>query len=198
MEKHKIIPENVNRIVEILEGTLSDEDKIEVIADIVMGEVVKVTDTNGSELAKESGGNLTAIKTNTDKIPSSPATTAKQDSIITAINSGGKTVSSSTLINNASFTTTVTGSDLNLSGVRNGIITVVLGAKTNSPTITVKLQVKDSNNNYIDYLTLPTMTNGSESAYEEFYDLPFQTGRLVAVFGGSGSFAGVTVEMQYW
>jgi hypothetical protein len=48
---------------------------------------VSVYDSSGNQtnLAKETGGNLADIKTNTDNIPSSPSTETKQDSIITKL-----------------------------------------------------------------------------------------------------------------
>ena len=110
-----------------------------------------------------------------------------------------KDVSTVTLIDDVAFTATVTSEDINLSKLKHGIITAQTGAiSSGSPTIQVKLQVKDSNGNYIDYLTLPTITTTNTSLFDEFYFLPFTTGRLIATFGGTGGFNNVTVELQGW
>ena len=110
-----------------------------------------------------------------------------------------KDVSTVTLIDDVAFTATVTSEDINLSKLKHGIITAQTGAiSSGSPTIQVKLQVKDSNGNYIDYLTLPTITTNNTSLFDEFYFLPFTTGRLIATFGGTGGFNNVTVEFQTW
>ena len=110
-----------------------------------------------------------------------------------------KDVSTVTLIDDVAFTATVTSEDINLSKLKHGIITAQTGAiSSGSPTIQVKLQLKDSNGNYIDYLTLPTITTTNTSLFDEFYFLPFTTGRLIATFGGTGGFNNVTVEFQTW
>jgi hypothetical protein len=110
-----------------------------------------------------------------------------------------KDVSTVTLIDDVAFTATVTSEDINLSKLKHGIITAQTGAiSSGSPTIQVKLQLKDSNGNYIDYLTLPTITTNNTSLFDEFYFLPFTTGRLIATFGGTGGFNNVTVELQGW
>lgn len=110
-----------------------------------------------------------------------------------------KDVSTVTLIDDVAFTATVTSEDINLSKLKHGIITAQTGAiSSGSPTIQVKLQLKDSNGNYIDYLTLPTITTNNTSLFDEFYFLPFTTGRLIATFGGTGGFNNVTVEFQTW
>lgn len=110
-----------------------------------------------------------------------------------------KDVSTVTLIDDVAFTATVTSEDINLSKLKHGIITAQTGAiSSGSPTIQVKLQLKDSNGNYIDYLTLPTITTNNTSLFDDFYFLPFSTGRLIATFGGTGGFNNVTVELQAW
>lgn len=110
-----------------------------------------------------------------------------------------KDVSTVTLIDDVAFTATVTSEDINLSKLKHGIITAQTGAiSSGSPTIQVKLQLKDSNGNYIDYLTLPTITTNNTSLFDDFYFLPFSTGRLIATFGGIGGFNNVTVELQAW
>jgi hypothetical protein len=110
-----------------------------------------------------------------------------------------KDVSTVTLIDDVAFTATVTSEDINLSKLKHGIITAQTRAiSSGSPTIQVKLQLKDSNGNYIDYLTLPTITTNNTSLFDEFYFLPFTTGRLIATFGGTGGFNNVTVELQGW
>ena len=97
------------------------------------------------------------------------------------------------IINDASFTETVTSSDIDMEGYRNAILTVVLGANSDAATMAVSVEVKDSNGNYITFDSLPVMSSGSESAALSLYDLP-DTVRVVCTYGGSGNFAGVTVE----
>ena len=98
-----------------------------------------------------------------------------------------------TIIDAASFTETVTSSDIDMEGYRNAILTVVLGANSDAATMAVSVEVKDSNGNYITFDSLPVMSSGSESAALSLYDLP-DTVRVVCTYGGTGNFAGVTVE----
>jgi hypothetical protein len=98
-----------------------------------------------------------------------------------------------TIIDDASFTETVTSSDIDMEGYRNAILTVVLGANSDAATMAVSVEVKDSNGNYITFDSLPVMSAGSESAALSLYDLP-DTVRVVCTYGGTGNFAGVTVE----
>lgn len=107
-----------------------------------------------------------------------------------------KNVTVSTLIDNATFNANVTGDDIDFSEIRAGIITAVIGAVASTGTIQVKLQVKDSNDNYVDYLILATLSTSSTFTFEEFSNLPFKTGRIVAMYSGTGNIAGVTVELQ--
>lgn len=110
-----------------------------------------------------------------------------------------KTVEPYTLIDDTIFTETVSGDDLDLSKIKHGLITVRTGAiSSGNPTMQVKLQVKDSNDNYVDFLVLPTVSTASTSLFDDFYFLPFQTGRLIASYGGTGGFNNVTVELQSW
>ena len=48
---------------------------------------VSIFDSSGTQIniAKETGGNLASIKTNTDNLTSDPATESKQDNVITAL-----------------------------------------------------------------------------------------------------------------
>lgn len=97
------------------------------------------------------------------------------------------------IIDAASFTETVTSPDIDMEGYRNAILTVVLGANSDAATMTVSVEVKDSNGNYITFDSLPVMNSGNEGAVLSLYDLP-DTVRVVCTYGGSGNFADVTVE----
>ncbi len=110
-----------------------------------------------------------------------------------------KNIETHTLIDDTAFTATITGDDIDFSELKHGIITARLGAiSSGSPTLQVKLQLKDSNGNYIDYLNLPTVSSASTVIFDDFYFLPFATGRLIATYGGTGGFNNVTVELQAW
>lgn len=112
---------------------------------------------------------------------------------------GAKNLETHTLIDDTAFTATITGDDIDFSELKHGIITARLGAiSSGSPTLQVKLQLKDSTGNYIDYLNLPTVSSASTVIFDDFYFLPFATGRLIATFGGTGGFNNVTVELQGW
>lgn len=100
-----------------------------------------------------------------------------------------------TVIDNATFNATVVGSAISMIGYRHLMITSVLGAKTDTPTYTVSLQVQDSNDNWITYDTLPTLSTGSETQVETYYDIPADTIRVVATLGSTTSFADVTLEV---
>lgn len=106
-----------------------------------------------------------------------------------------KNVKTITLISDATFTTEVDSSqDIDFSNIRSGIISIVAGTVT-SGGITVKLQKKDSKGNYTDYLVLPTLS-AAGNVWDDFADLPFKIGKLVAVPNGTTSIAHVTVEME--
>ena len=98
-----------------------------------------------------------------------------------------------TIIDDDTFDATVESSDIDMTGYRNGLLTISLGDMTGTPTMTPSVEVKDSNGNYITFDSLPVMSSGSESAALSLYDLP-DTVRVVCTYGGSGNFAGVTVE----
>lgn len=100
-----------------------------------------------------------------------------------------------TIIDNATFNATVEGSAISMIGYRHLMITSVLGAKTDTPTYTVSLQVQDSNDNWITYDTLPTLSTGSETQVETYYDIPADTVRVVATLASTTSFADVTLEV---
>ncbi|MGI6483883.1 MAG: hypothetical protein ACOX08_11550 [Methanobacterium sp.] len=98
-----------------------------------------------------------------------------------------------TIIDDDTFDATVESSDIDMTGYRNGLLTISLGDMTGTPTMTPSVEVKDSNGNYIPYDTLPVMNAGNTSVSWSFYDLP-DTVRVVCTYGGTGNFAGVTVE----
>lgn len=110
-----------------------------------------------------------------------------------------KRVETHTLIDDTAFTATITGDDIDFTDVKHGVITVSTGAiSSGSPTLQVKLQLKDSTGNYIDFQVLPTINTATTLIFDDFYFLPFATGRLIATFGGTGGFNNVTVELQGW
>lgn len=98
-----------------------------------------------------------------------------------------------TIIDDDTFDATVESSDIDMTGYRNGLLTISLGAMTGTPTMTPLVEVKDSNGNYIPYDTLPVMNAGNMSVSWSFYDLP-ATVRVVCTLASTTSFADVTVE----
>lgn len=99
-----------------------------------------------------------------------------------------------TIINNATFSATVTGADMDLKEFSNLIITYKLGVESDAGTMDIVFQVKDSVGNYITHTSLAQIT-AAGSGYEEIYGLSADTGRVVCTFGGSGNFATTTVEV---
>jgi hypothetical protein len=99
-----------------------------------------------------------------------------------------------TIIDNETFSETVTGADIDFSKYQHAILTIKTGTATGTPTLTVALQVKDSNGNYITHTTLTAISTAT-TTYEEFYYLSAQDIRVVNTHGGAGSFAAVTVEL---
>lgn len=100
----------------------------------------------------------------------------------------------STIINNATFSATVTGSDIDLTNYSNLIITYKTGTRTGTATMDISFQVKDSVGNYITHTSL-TQVASATSGYEEIYGLAHRTGRIVCTFGGTDNFATTTVEV---
>lgn len=98
-----------------------------------------------------------------------------------------------TVVNNATFSATVTGPDMDLTDYSNILITVKTGTATTSPTLDVAFFVKDTNGNYIRHTSLTQITTAT-TGYEEVYGLAGRTGRIVCTYGGSGNFATTTVE----
>ena len=98
-----------------------------------------------------------------------------------------------TIIDDDTFDETVESSDIDMTGYRNGLLTISLGARTGTPTMTPSVEVKDSNGNYITFDTLPVMSASNESVSWSFYDLP-DTVRVVCTLASTTSFADVTVE----
>lgn len=100
-----------------------------------------------------------------------------------------------TIIDNALFTETVTGADIDFKTYRHALLSIKTGTATDSPTMTVKLQIKDSNGNYIDHTTLSAI-NTATTVIEEFFYLSAETIRVICTYGGSGNFANTTVELR--
>ncbi|OPX60572.1 MAG: hypothetical protein A4E25_00340 [Methanobacterium sp. PtaB.Bin024] len=138
-------------------------------------------------VALESGGNLDTIA------GKDFATQTTLETVATEVKTPDRTVD--TIIDNATFNATVEGSAISMIGYRHLMITSVLGAKTDTPTYTVSLQVQDSNDNWITYDTLPTLSTGSETQVETYYDIPADTVRVVATLASTTSFADVTLEV---
>ena len=99
-----------------------------------------------------------------------------------------------TVVNNATFSQTVTGADISMKEYNNFILTYKTGTATNSPTMDIVVQVKDSVGNYITHTSLTQVTTAS-SGYEEIFGLSADTIRVVCTYGGTGSFATTTVEL---
>lgn len=144
-----------------------------------------LVDDDGRLVVADSGGNLDIIA------GKDFATESTLETVATEVKTPDRRVD--TIIDNATFDATVVSSDIDMTGYRNGLLTISLGAMNGTPTMTPSVEVKDSNGNYIPYDTLPVMSAGSESAALSLYDLP-DTVRVVCTYGGSGNFAGVTVE----
>ena len=105
---------------------------------------------------------------------------------------------STKIINNATFNQTVTGADIDVSSYRDFVVTYKTGTATNSPTMVISLQNKDGNNNYIidsDYVSSTITTATSGVGFKGFLEA-YGTIRIVCTYGGTGSFATTTVELQ--
>lgn len=100
-----------------------------------------------------------------------------------------------TVINNADFTETVSSAEIDLIAYKNLIIMVKAGAKTDSPTMDVKFQIRDSNNNWYDHTTFTQITDASK-AIKEISNLSARYGKIVCTYGGTGKLAATTVELQ--
>jgi hypothetical protein len=146
-----------------------------------------LVDDDGRLVVADSGGNLDIIA------GKDFATESTLETVATEVKTPDRRVD--TIIDNATFNATVEGSAISMIGYRHLMITSVLGAKTDTPTYTVSLQVQDSNDNWITYDTLPTLSTGSETQVETYYDIPADTIRVVATLGSTTSFADVTLEV---
>lgn len=100
------------------------------------------------------------------------------------------------IIDNANFTATVTGSDIDLEGFNKGTITIKTGTETGACTLDAKLQVKDSNGNYIDHTSATQVTSESTSL-KNITDINALFGRVVVTWGGGvgDKYAATTVEL---
>ena len=89
----------------------------------------------------------------------------------------------------------ITGDDLDLSEYGYGIILIHAGAETNTATLDVKYQVKDSNGNYYDHTSATQVTSAGNSI-KTIANLDGQTGRIVVTLGDAAGdkFDHVTVE----
>jgi hypothetical protein len=144
-----------------------------------------LVDDDGRLVVADSGGNLDIIA------GKDFATESTLETVATEVKTPDRRVD--TIIDNETFDATVVSSDIDMTGYRNGLLTISLGDMTGTPTMTPSVEVKDSNGNYITFDSLPVMSAGSESAALSLYDLP-DTVRVVCTYGGTGNFAGVTVE----
>lgn len=104
----------------------------------------------------------------------------------------------STTINNANFTATVTGADLDIAGYTQATIYIKAGTETGTCTLDAKLQVKDSNGNYIDH-TAATQITAAGSSLTHITNINALIGRVVVTWsGGEGEkYAGTTVEIVF-
>jgi hypothetical protein len=102
------------------------------------------------------------------------------------------------IIDNATFNATVNSPEINLKGFSNFNVTYVLGTATGSPTIAIKLQYKDIDGLWYDdpdYSLAALSAAGSGIAFKGFMEA-YDTVRVVCTYGGSGSFAGVSVAFR--
>ena len=146
-----------------------------------------------STLAKESGGNLDAIKgavqgmikTQEQSPISGFATSAKQGQLANNVTS---------IINNATFNATITSSDIDFSKYANFVVSYQLGTATSSPTMTIGFRYKGidgtyhSDPDYPDVALNSTNASSSSYAFKGFLEA-YDTVQIVATYGGTGSFA---------
>lgn len=172
-------------------SSLATEASLQLITALIDSGSLKVVDSLGATAAKQD----TIIENQTS---GDQKTQIVQSDGETVVESFGETksVTSIKIIDDATFNATVEGSDIDFSSIKHGIITVACGV-VSAGTITVKLQMKDLNGNYIDYITLSTIAASSGKAFGEFAFLPFKTGRIVAV-SASANIANLTVTIEMW
>lgn len=103
-----------------------------------------------------------------------------------------------TIINNATFSATVTGADMDLTNYSNALITYKTGAETGTAALDIKFQTKDSVGNYIDHTVIAQITSAT-SGFEEIMFFAGRTGRIVCTYTGANPandyFATTTVEV---
>lgn len=104
-------------------------------------------------------------------------------------------VDDATLATGAGSSYVVTGDDINVAEYGYGIILITAGTETNTATLDVKYQVKDSNGNYYDH-TSATQVTAAGSSIKTIANLDGETGRIVVTLGDAAgdAFAHVTVE----
>lgn len=120
-----------------------------------------------------------------------------KDKIITMADKVGKFLVSK-VINNATFSQTVTGAEIDITDYNNFIVTYKTGTKTSSPTLDIKLQIKDANDNWIDdadYVATQITTATSGVAFKGYLEA-VSTVRIVCTYGGTGNFAETSVIFQ--
>lgn len=105
------------------------------------------------------------------------------------------------LINNQTFSATVTGSAITNDGRAAWVLTSVVGAMTTTPTLTVRL---DGSFDGTTWFTIDTQTviNAANGVQRTVYAIGSSKGpilepylRVVATFGGTGNFANTIVAL---
>jgi hypothetical protein len=98
------------------------------------------------------------------------------------------------IIDDETFSETVSVT-LDLAGFSDLHIMSVLGAKTDSPTYTVKVYTVNSHGDDVLYDTLTTLNAGEETQFKTYTDFPTSTAVIEIAYGGTGSFAHVKTEV---
>ena len=74
-----------------------------------------------------------------------------------------------TIISNGTFTETLNSEDIDFKKYNHVIITVKTGTPTGTPTMSVKLNIKDTQENKFLHTTLPTINSNTAILEEVFY-----------------------------
>lgn len=110
-----------------------------------------------------------------------------------------KAHSSVKIIDNTTITATNTPSDIDFSQYNNFVVTYKLGAgEGGTPTLTITLRVKDSNDNVIsdtDYATSALAASSSGIAFKGYME-SYGTIQVLCTLGGTGTFAASTVAIE--
>ena len=99
------------------------------------------------------------------------------------------------VISNATFDQSVQGVEIPFKDVNDALVTIKVGTPTNSPTIVVKVQINDGDGNWIDY-DATSVISSATTTYLEIFDCMAPAIRVVATYGGSGSFANVNIKIH--